>query len=328
MPLHVCYVVSDVPGGVYADMAWIAATLLRRVHPDVHIDIVCDEQTHAWLDAPRSPGTLGNPGAPVRALADRVFKVITDEADAVRRSRIVKVSLRDAIDGDFLFMDIDALVFRPLDAITSLQGDLIAAYDRAYEAPEPHRALPHVQRDLDKLGWNAPDDGYFNAGVIYSRDNETSRAMWRLWKSRWFEYARATGKHYDQPSFNSVLREHRSHVGVLPITYNAIIEPCPWQARDAAVLHFLASWTYKSSRVVTLFDHLLEHYKLTGKIDDHMIAQCLASHHPWVGNGSVRRYLNTRRYIRAAMQVCKVAITRLQGREPEAPGRPSALSQP
>lgn len=316
MPIQACYALTDVPGGPYADMAFISATLLRRVHTDARIVILCDEATHAWLDAGESS---------LRAAVDRVIRIVTNATGGAQRSRLVKTAIREHVEGDFLYIDADAMVVRPIDAIAALPGEVIAAYDRAYEAPEPHAPLPHIQRDMDVFKWHAPQDGYFNAGVIYCRDTANTRAMWKLWSQRWHEYHRVIGKHFDQPSFNSVLHDFRRHVGVLPVKFNAIVEPCPWHARDAAVLHFLAGWTHQGSCIVLLLDHLLEHYKLTGEIDDGMIERCVRSNHPWVGRGSARRYWHTGHYGKAALQACRSLAHRLVGRTCEPPGRAPRL---
>src|SRR5690242_498527 len=97
-PLNVCYVQASTEDDLYAAMACISATFVRRLYPDAHIHLVCDEVTAPALRDRR---------AKVLDLASEVTVVDTGMPGLIKRSRFVKTSLRQVVRGDFIFLDVD-----------------------------------------------------------------------------------------------------------------------------------------------------------------------------------------------------------------------------
>jgi hypothetical protein len=257
----------------YSEMTLISIALLRRVHKNARVTVFIDEVTEQKL--------LQRAGL-VLDEADRIIRVKADFPDAATRSRYIKTKMRTLLDGNYLFLDSDALVIRRIDEIFAFRKPMAAALDLNVASPFPHNPI-WIQPIYEDLGWKYPIEHYFNTGVVYWADVPETHRLAELWHERWKMVLRKFDKYHDQPSFNSAVAHMGVNVHVLPTAYNAMVEAHPRLARGAKIFHFFTSKPSAISRSNTLLGHLLKTYLFTKTIDWKCVESASAKSDAWVG---------------------------------------------
>jgi Nucleotide-diphospho-sugar transferase len=294
---RVVYVLTDDELGPYADMAFVSASAVRAVHPELERCLLTDAATAARLQAADRP---------LLDLFQTVHVVPDVVGSAKERSRELKTRLRQELSGELLYLDVDTVPIRPFTDLARFEGDVLAAYDRVAQHPEPH--IPHWWKPLyRKLGWVYPPERYLNNGVMYLRDTPAVHELSRDWHRRW-RASVVAGCANDQPAFNAAAHELGIQVGILPVPYNAMVTVAPRFARGARILHFYASEFPSRERADTLLEYLVAHRRATGTVDFEAIARARRRNYPWMVTEGIRRNLETGHYLDAAYLAAKRGI--------------------
>ena len=199
-----------------------------------------------------------NPHAMVELLVDRVSldalaadrSRLLDEVDltnvhdtppgpAVLRSRHLKTSMRGAVSGDFLFLDADTVVRKPLRPMWPADTDVAACPNYSRDTLR-EQSCDEESAYMAAMGWPAPPT-YLNSGVVFFADSPRAHAAGRLWHECWSRGRDGSGRHVDQPSFNHAMRASGAEVYVLPHAWNAQINRSPLTAEDASIWHYYHS---------------------------------------------------------------------------------------
>jgi hypothetical protein len=220
------YVLISHDNGSYAAMCLISALSVRGVDAGAQITVLSDGPTLAMLKRHNHQ---------LLEVADEVRDCSVGESP-VHTSRILKTTLLQRLQSDFIFLDVDTVVVRPIAPKLLEPYSLQMTLDRSPQYPKPcfpDWIVPHYEQ----LGWEWPTARYYNSGVMLVRADEASRQLFEEWHRRWQEFL-ALGLHYDQPALNSSIHQLKLTVGCLPVQYNAMVrvnEAFRWKAR---VLHF------------------------------------------------------------------------------------------
>src|SRR5690349_2454849 len=150
--LSVCYVIVSRGQDDYPAMACVSCQALRRVHPDAKVTLLCDKTTEAVLR--KDHGYLLD-------LADAAIGIEVEALPSKATSRYVKTTMRRWIEGDFLYLDSDALPVRPFAEVFDTTGDLAAVQDRTHLNPLDPSFPPHFVPLYQQLGWRYPLPRYF-----------------------------------------------------------------------------------------------------------------------------------------------------------------------
>jgi hypothetical protein len=253
--MKICYCLASSGEDWYPEMTFISASCVRRLHRAARITILMDVDTYNMPI--REPFD-------VRGLADHLVRVEVGLDGPAPRSRFLKTSMRQLVDGAFLFLDSDTLPIRPFREIFETTASMSAAFDRNIENPEPH--FPEFAgRLLSEVGWTNPLPNYYNAGVIHFSDQDESRALGVEWHRRWRLLYERFREHRDQPALNSAIHALDIHPRVFPIQYNAMVGVAARFAHKAKIFHFYTS--SGKPREGTLLDHLVKHMFSRREID-------------------------------------------------------------
>jgi hypothetical protein len=283
-------------------MAYLSVQSVRRIHSDSRIVLFCDVATHAALRR-EFPVLLD--------ALDGVIDESIEGTDQRFRSRYLKSRIREAISGDLIFLDVDTLAVRPFDDIAGGPWDLAAVQDRNHHCPI-RPCFPHWRaRDYERLGWQYPLPKFFNSGVMFWRDNASTRKLSELWQRLLRELVQSGLTAEDQFALNSALcRLPELHVHELDTSYNAMIAAHPRHARRARVYHFFAGNTPK--RDGTLLEHLITVFDAEGRIDWEAVDLCVSMDHPWMPPYWPRRLWQTGNRLRAlwaaSSKLCKKTV--------------------
>jgi hypothetical protein len=229
--IQVCYAVSADADQRYVDLVVISALAVKRIYPAAKITVLTDDQS-----LPLVSSLLDRYG-----LARKVRSTGKYVGPAGARSRFVKTQARTVVDGDFLYLDADAIPVARFDKLFRSKGPVCAAIDRSPKAPAGSGFPSWAEAAFQRLGWPYPPPHYLNGGVVFWRDTPITRRLGRLWHENWLRFYNASDDYADQPSFNYSL----SSLGIVPQImhdkYNARVGLRLEFADQASIYHFYAS---------------------------------------------------------------------------------------
>lgn len=206
------YVLVSKPEDNYYEQLLISATSLRMHNPAAYITVLVDNKTDETLH-----GTLRGQ---IREIAQRIIVVDFDDAiNNVKRSRYLKTTMREHLDGNFLFIDCDTVVCEQIN-LEEFNIEFGAVYDGNSEW-----YYHNIQRDecntMAAKGYIIPDNDYYNSGVIWCKDTKQTHEFYRRWHELYLE-CNKLGIGEDQPSFNITNQEMGKFICRLDNSWNCI----------------------------------------------------------------------------------------------------------
>jgi len=137
------------------------------------------------------------------------FKSVKLEAhfNKEARSRWLKTSMRQQIEGDFLYIDNDTIIADDLSSLGNININLGAILDEhiylsEFETLRPIR-MKEIQAVFKRRKFNMPFDFkiYFNGGVLFCKDCKAGHDFFSEWHRLWL-HCFELGEFTDQPSLN------------------------------------------------------------------------------------------------------------------------------
>lgn len=270
MKTQIIYVLVSGEGDLYLEELWASAHSLRLFHPEACVRVLCDEPT-AQRIAERPA---------LAALLTEVRPVATPEGyNAKQRSRQIKTTVRQLVEGPYLFIDTDTVVCRPLDGLDSLRCDLAAV-------PDGHLPLSrHTFREsvhanmLRCFGDEACDCPFwFNSGVMFVADNERTHAFYRRWNELWTHSTFEKGMSQDQPALLLTDKEAGYVIEQLPPIYNCQVALSLEHFHEAAIVHFwhmdfIADQSYSPYFSLAIYREIKEARAITPHVDE-LVRRC------------------------------------------------------
>ena len=232
--LQLVYVLTSTENDIYLEQAYVSMCSARRYNPDAVITLLTDELTAATFTGVRKDEVR---------YADNIVVVKTPEnLNGQRRSRILKTSARKHVKGDFLFIDCDTIVAKPLDDILNVDADIAACYDtHCVDFKENPYYKSNVSMGI-RIGMPgvADEEHYFNTGVIWVRDTELSHRFYENWNANLLKGVQEK-VFMDQPSFSKTDFEMGHVVKVLPDVMNVELMHGVRFLKDAMIVHYLCT---------------------------------------------------------------------------------------
>ena len=233
MKTQLLYILVSSEADVYMEQAFVSAYSARLRNLDARIVLLTDRVTaDGWLQE--------NPlSASFKALFSEIVVADLDPSlPSMQRSRLLKTGMRDYVKGDFLFIDADTIVARPLGTIDSFPASLAAAPDLHCTFMEhPHRrATINICKKLD---YNpSGDEYYFNSGVLLVRDTAENHVFFSRWRSNYFDGL----KHGVKPDQPSLAKTNTSReIALLPDQWNCEVQNGVRFLRDAFIIHYMVT---------------------------------------------------------------------------------------
>ncbi|MCD8298087.1 MAG: hypothetical protein LUC88_10995 [Prevotella sp.] len=247
MKTKIVYVVVSSEKDIFLEQAFISSFSVKKYMTDAKILFVVDQQTYSTLKGVRKEETK---------YADEIIPVKIDgDYNARQRSRILKSSVRKYVKGDFLFIDTDTIVVKPLYEIDKINADIAACHDtHSAFLDNPYRDLCLHHGKL--LKWPIENETeYFNSGVIYVKDNELTQKFFELWSSICIESFKV-GINMDQPSFAKANYLSGHIIKPLHDVWNCELKHGIRFLNDAKIVHYLGS-KFSDSQLFLLSDKKL-----------------------------------------------------------------------
>ena len=235
MNTKIVYVLVSTPDDVYLEQCFVSAVSARRHNPEARIVLVTDELTFRSLDDRGAEGTA------FRNLFNEIIPVLLDGSlSAMKRSRMLKTSLRSIVKGDFLYIDTDTVIAGPLGAIDGFDAPLAACAD-LHCTFEVH---PHRDASISlcrKIGFDpSAEEYYFNGGVMLVRESPEAEEFFNEWHRSYLDGFRK-GVPQDQPSLARSNAACGHPVHLLPDIWNCQIQNGVRYLKDALVVHYVCT---------------------------------------------------------------------------------------
>lgn len=272
------YVLVSDEADYFYEMLYLSLVCLSRYCDDGQIIVVVDELTSNSLISRKLD---------INKYLNSLIVVSVDEEkykSKSQRSRFLKTSLRNLIDGDYLYIDLDAF---PMGSFSNMfkNSSLSMAYDM--NSNDRFQALERHELEIfEAMNWAIPTKEFYNSGVMWVSDNVENRALFKEWHSLWNKSTEA-GFMKDQPALHQALRNLNISVDRMSPNLNILLNiPPNHKIRDPFIFHM--STIRFEERVDTLFHHLVKSLKYAGVIDYSDLDYIRRHKYPWMSRESIR----------------------------------------
>lgn len=232
MNTKIVYVLTSNPNDIYLEQFYVSGLSLRKHMNDCYMCLIVDSKTAQSFTGFRKT---------MSEIADNICVVdLSENISNQEKSRLLKTSVRNIIDGDFLFIDCDTVIVKPLDEIDNIDAEIAACIDSHTSfAKNPYRdgCIEHGKI----LEWPIEKETqYFNSGVIFVKDTPTTREFYKKWNSNWKKGAKK-GVKMDQPSFALTNYEFNHLIKRLPDDWNCELKHGITCFKSAKIVHYLCT---------------------------------------------------------------------------------------
>jgi hypothetical protein len=193
MNTKLVYVLTSAPEQNYIEQALLSVFTARYYNPDACIVLITDDRTNELLKGQR--------GEILDYISEKIVVPLPEEMSAMLRSRQLKTSVRNFIEGDFLFIDCDTLITRSLNEIDNCLFEIGAVLESHLPIALFINSLyEKVDKNATLLGWSIQNEkNYFSSGVIYVKDTPNNQLFYEKWNCLWKEGVKKEVM-IDQPS--------------------------------------------------------------------------------------------------------------------------------
>lgn len=191
MKTKIVYVLTSNEQDIYLEQTYLSVYSLRMHEKDAHVVLLTDNKTNETL--------IGSREKILQLITEKVVVDFEEGYSNMKRSRFLKTSMRNLIDGDFLYIDGDTLINDALAEIDDCPFD-IGAVEDAHRPLEIHYGKEKLTRQATELDFDFEQEKYyFNGGVLYVKDNAQTKEFFKLWHENW-KYSVGKGINLDMPA--------------------------------------------------------------------------------------------------------------------------------
>lgn len=261
--ITVVYVIVSSETDYFLEELYLSTYSLKRYN-DCQCVVLMDDKTYKTLDTKRK-GML-------EYVDDIQVVDFQQNISPKERSRILKTSFRNRLEGWLLFLDTDTIVCKSLDILENNEKELSMVLEgndflsNFYSVNGLEKTLKKY--DL-KMGIN---DLYFNSGVILVKDTEKTRYFFSQWEKLYKKFY-DLGLTFDQATLNHLNYLLDGYISKLSNEFNCQGDLGLSCLSDAYIIHYLGLNTnIHEGQLFFSFSkfadkQLYNKIKKTGKID-------------------------------------------------------------
>lgn len=231
MKTPIVYVLISSERDFFLEEFWVSLYSLRHFHPSDKVTVLTDAPTSKRID--ERPA--------LKALITEIKVVpMPDEYDGRLRSRTLKTSVRNLIDGDFLTIDTDTVICQSLDEVDSLSIKNIGMVPEMHGSFKDHITYQFIAKEIKRIyGVDVSDAPYwFNSGCMLVRDNSFTRDFFKKWNELWKYATFHKNASSDQRPLLKLDHDYGYVIECLPDVYNCQVALSVQYFQDAKILHF------------------------------------------------------------------------------------------
>lgn len=192
------YVLVSSRNDLYYEQALMSAFSLRNLMPDANIVLLVDNKTENSINSPEQKR------GEIKKYVSRIISVPFEEnVSNAERSRLIKTSVPDYVDDDFLYIDCDTIIATDLSEIKNLPYNTAGVLDGHVMLDEHIHKKYFLERDK-KLGFHGTEASgcNINGGVIFARKSEEAKNLFKAWNEAWKFSAYQKHDLHDQSALN------------------------------------------------------------------------------------------------------------------------------
>lgn len=219
---------------MYLAQAFISIYSARRYNPSATIILLVDKPTFVVIEK-----RFKN----LKGYATNIIWVdVPEHLSKMERSRYLKTTMREQVDGDFLYIDTDTIVTCDLSEIDHADFEVGSVLDR-HARISVHVLSEKIRNDLRAVNMSLDDlkGKYFNGGVLFVKDTPNAHELFAKWYKTW-EEVRHTGRPIDQPPLARANMECGYIIHEMDGEWNCQLSDNFLNCfHDAKILHYFAS---------------------------------------------------------------------------------------
>lgn len=215
---------------VYLEELFASLYSLRLFHKEAVVEVLTDDLTAERI---RQNGEL--------------FQMITtlqevdvpEEYTLVQRSREIKTRVRQLVNGDYLFLDTDTIVAKPLDDVDLWQGDILAVPD-FHVLFKKMSVYNYIVKDVLRIFQTDVSDSpyWFNSGVMFVKDNDFTHRFYEAWHENWKFSCFQKHNHTDQRALVKTDKDFGYIIRRMPDVFNCQMAVSMQYFYEAKIVHF------------------------------------------------------------------------------------------
>lgn len=269
---QIVYVLVANEKNLYLEEMWVSIFSLRRHHPEATVKVLMDVETKEYLS--RFPQ--------LTSMIDETVVVQTPAGyNAKQRSRQIKTTIRNVLTGDYIFIDTDTVICKPLDGIVEDIAEMkdfrgIAAVREGHVTMKDTLFPPTgtVKRIFDIDISKSPL--MTNSGVMFVADIPFTHEFYKRWNENWKRSCFEKGNSQDQPSLYATDCQYGYVIRELSGIYNAQVAMSLKYYADAVILHwwhmdFIEDQSYSPYFSLEIYQNLKKAGEITPQIEDLII---------------------------------------------------------
>lgn len=269
---QIVYVLVANEKNLYLEEMWVSIFSLRRHHPEATVKVLMDIETKEYLS--RFPQ--------LTSMIDETVVVQTPAGyNAKQRSRQIKTTIRNVLTGDYIFIDTDTVICKPLDGIVEDIRELkdfrgIAAVREGHVTMKETLFPPTgtVKRIFDIDISQSPL--MTNSGVMFVADIPFTHEFYKRWNENWKRSCFEKGNSQDQPSLYATDCQYGYVIRELSGIYNAQVAMSLKYYADAVILHwwhmdFIEDQSYSPYFSLKIYQDLKKEGEITPQIEELII---------------------------------------------------------
>lgn len=231
MKLQLVYVLISSESDFFLEEFWVSLFSLRRFHPKDKVVVLTD---HPTAERVRDRPQLAS------MITDLKIIDLPDDYDGRLRSRTLKTSVRNLIDGDFMTIDTDTVICGSLDEVDNLPVKNIGMVPEMHGPFKNHITYQFITNELKRI-YDTDVSGapyWFNSGCMFVRDNEFTHEFFRKWNEEWKVATFQKNASSDQRPLLKVDHDYGYVIECLPGAYNCQVALSIQYFHEAKILHF------------------------------------------------------------------------------------------
>ena len=269
---QIVYVLVANEKNLYLEEMWVSIFSLRRHHPEATVKVLMDIETKEYLS--RFPQ--------LTSMIDETVVVQTPAGyNAKQRSRQIKTTIRNVLTGDYIFIDTDTVICKPLDGIVEDIAEMkdfrgIAAVREGHATMKDTLFPPTgtVKRIFDIDISQSPL--MTNSGVMFVADIPFTHEFYKRWNENWKRSCFEKGNSQDQPSLYATDCQYGYVIRELSGIYNAQVAMSLKYYADAVILHwwhmdFIEDQSYSPYFSLEIYQDLKKEGEITPQIEELII---------------------------------------------------------
>lgn len=262
------YVLVSGKNDLYYEQALMSTYSLRNLMPDANVVLLVDNKTEDSINS----DSLKR--AEIKKYVSKIISVQFDEkVSNAERSRLIKTSIPEYIDDDFLYIDCDTIIADDLSEIEKTPHKTAGILDGHVMLDEHIHKKYFLERDK-KLGFHGTQaaDCNINDGVIFARKGEESKNLFKEWNEAWKYSAYQKHDFHDQSALNEANYRTGLKMRLLDGEWNC--QPSHGGLaflKDAKIIHYYSS-EFSGKNYIPYYKladkELQNRIKTEGKISD------------------------------------------------------------